>query len=189
MSSTGKLIILSGPSGVGKSTVLGRIVSARDDIVESISATSRAPRGSEKNEVDYFFMSPAEFKQGIEEKKFAEWAEVFGGNFYGTPIKALKQNLEAGKSVIMDIDVQGAKQLRRKFPSALQIFLLPPSWEELRERVVSRGTDTLDAINERMARAKEECECSTRYSKSIINEVLEETVIEVLNVIDEHLVE
>jgi guanylate kinase len=156
MKERGLLIVLSGPSGVGKGTVRQAIFSQEDTKFEySISVTTRKPREGERNGVDYFFKTREEFEHMIENKKLLEWAE-YVGNYYGTPVDYVEQTLSEGKDVFLEIEVQGALQVREAFPEGLFIFLAPPSLSELQNRIITRGTESEDLIRNRMAAAKEE---------------------------------
>lgn len=150
MKERGLLIVLSGPSGVGKGTVRQAIFSQEDTKFEySISVTTRKPREGERNGVDYFFKTREEFEHMIENKKLLEWAE-YVGNYYGTPVDYVEQTLSEGKDVFLEIEVQGALQVREAFPEGLFIFLAPPSLSELQNRIITRGTESEDLIRNRM---------------------------------------
>lgn len=166
----GLLIVLSGPSGVGKGTVRKEIFSQNDAKFEySISMTTRKPREGEVDGVDYFFKSREEFEQLIEQGKLLEYAE-FVGNYYGTPVDYVRETIENGRDVFLEIEVQGARQVREKFPEALFIFLAPPSLSELRNRIVTRGTETEDIISRRLQTAKEEIEMMDLYDYVVEND-------------------
>ena len=169
----GLLIVLSGPSGVGKGTVRKEIFSQPDIAFEySISMTTRNPRPGEVNGVDYFFKSKEEFEALIEQGKLLEYAE-FVGNYYGTPVDYVRETLDAGKDVFLEIEVQGARQVREKFPDGLFIFLMPPSLSELKNRIVTRGTETEEIINNRMTVAREEIEMMSLYDYVVENDRVE----------------
>lgn len=154
MKERGLLIVLSGPSGVGKGTVRQAIFSQEDTKFEySISVTTRKPREGERNGVDYFFKSREEFEHMIENKKLLEWAE-YVGNYYGTPVDYVEQTLSEGKDVFLEIEVQGALQVREAFPEGLFIFLAPPSLSELQNRIITRGTESEELIRNRMVTQK-----------------------------------
>lgn len=173
MQEKGLLIVLSGPSGVGKGTVRKEIFSQPDTAFEySISMTTRSPREGEIDGVDYFFKSREEFEALIEQDKLLEYAE-FVGNYYGTPVDYVRETLEQGKDVFLEIEVQGARQVREKFPDGLFIFLVPPSLSELKNRIVTRGTETEDVINNRMTVAKEEIEMMNLYDYVVENDQIE----------------
>ncbi|GIN91429.1 guanylate kinase [Siminovitchia terrae] len=176
MSDKGILIVLSGPSGVGKGTVRKAVFSRPDAKFEySISMTTREPREGEVDGVDYFFQSKEKFEQLIEEGKLLEYAE-YVGNYYGTPVDYVKETLEAGKDVFLEIEVQGAKQVREKFPDGLFIFLMPPSLAELKNRIVGRGTESEELINNRMEAARKEIELTSMYDYIVVNDDVERAV-------------
>ncbi|MEK4789887.1 guanylate kinase [Bacillus sp. FSL K6-2971] len=173
MKERGLLIVLSGPSGVGKGTVRQAIFSQEDAKFEySISVTTRKPREGERNGVDYFFKSREEFEHMIENKKLLEWAE-YVGNYYGTPVDYVEQTLSEGKDVFLEIEVQGALQVREAFPEGLFIFLAPPSLSELQNRIITRGTESEELIRNRMAAAKEEIEMMDAYDYVVENDDVE----------------
>jgi len=178
-----KLIVISGPSGVGKTTICNEIVCQRKDIVYSISATSRHRRKGEKNGREYFFLTEDKFKRWIKEDRFAEYAIVHG-NYYGTPKEFLKENLKKGCNVLMDIDVQGAKKLMSKYPDGIYIFVMPPDFEELKNRLLKRNTDDKKVIAERLENANKELKYINDYKYVVKNVCLEETVAEILRIVD-----
>ena len=166
----GLLIVLSGPSGVGKGTVRKELFSQANTNYEySISMTTRNPREGEVDGVDYFFKSRAEFEALIEQGGLLEHAE-FVGNYYGTPLAYVNETLDAGRDVFLEIEVQGAKQIREKAPDALFIFLAPPSLSELKSRLVGRGTETAEVIAKRIATAEEELEMMSLYDYVVEND-------------------
>lgn len=176
MKEKGLLIVLSGPSGVGKGTVRKAVFSRADAKFEySISMTTRKPREGEKDGVDYFFKSREEFKKLIAEDKLLEYAE-YVGNYYGTPVDYVKETLDAGKDVFLEIEVQGAGQVRKKFPEGLFIFLMPPSLNELETRITGRGTESIDLINNRMEAARREIELMSMYDYIVENDHVERAV-------------
>ena len=170
-----KLIILTGPSGVGKGTVIKEILEKDADIWLSISATTRTPRIGEKDGVNYYFLSEERFKDMVDKTEFLEWAQ-FAGNYYGTPLSTVNQKIEEGFTVLLEIEVEGAKQIKEKFPEALSIFLLPPSKEELEKRIRNRGTENEEAINRRLRRAIYEIESSDEFDFVLTNHNIDETV-------------
>ncbi len=173
MKERGLLIVLSGPSGVGKGTVRKAIFSQPDTKFQySISTTTRKPRLGEVDGVDYFFKTKNEFERLIENNRLLEWAE-YVGNYYGTPIDYVESTLQEGKDVFLEIEVQGALQVRKAFPEGLFIFLAPPSLKELRNRIVTRGTETDDLILNRMKVAKEEIEMMDAYDYVVENDQVE----------------
>lgn len=153
----GLLVVLSGPSGVGKGTVCKALRKRGTQLKYSISATTRKPREGEIDGVHYFFKTREQFEQMIKQEKLLEWAE-YVGNCYGTPVDYVRESLECGEDVILEIEVQGALQVKKKFPEALFIFLAPPDLDELKNRIVGRGTETADLIESRMSVAKSEME-------------------------------
>jgi guanylate kinase len=170
MQEKGLLIVLSGPSGVGKGTVRKAIFSQPDTEFEySISMTTRNPREGEVNGVDYFFKSREEFEDLIEQDRLLEYAE-FVGNYYGTPVDYVRETLDSGKDVFLEIEVKGARQVREKFPEGLFIFLMPPSLNELKNRIVTRGTETDDLITNRLLSAREEIEMMDLYDYIVEND-------------------
>ncbi|MEK5443187.1 MULTISPECIES: guanylate kinase [unclassified Fredinandcohnia] len=173
MKERGLLIVLSGPSGVGKGTVRKAIFSQPDTKFQySISMTTRKPREGEVDGVDYFFKSREEFEELIKNDKLLEWAE-YVGNYYGTPIDYVESTLQEGRDVFLEIEVQGALQVRKAFPEGLFIFLAPPSLKELKNRIVTRGTETDDLILNRMKVAKEEIEMMDAYDYVVENDQVE----------------
>lgn len=173
MQEKGLLIVLSGPSGVGKGTVRKEIFSQPDTAFEySISMTTRKPRDGEVHGVDYFFKSREEFEELISQEKLLEYAE-YVGNYYGTPVDYVRETLDAGKDVFLEIEVKGARQVREKFPEGLFIFLMPPSLTELQNRIVTRGTETEDLIRNRMLTAREEIEMMHLYDYVVENDQVE----------------
>lgn len=173
----GRTFIISGPSGVGKSTVLKSLLAKRDSVYFSVSATTRAPREGEENGVHYHFIDVDTFREWIGKNEFLEYAE-YVGNFYGTPKKYVDAAMEAGKDVILDIEVQGAIQVVSKRPDTVRIFIAPPSWDELERRLVERGTDTQEKIQKRLLRAKVEFQTAHTYDYFVINDTVENAVRE-----------
>ena len=174
----GKTFIISGPSGVGKSTVLRELFRGRDDLYFSISATTRAPREGEENGVHYHFIDVERFQKLIHEDAFLEYAE-YVGNFYGTPKKFVDAAMDEGKDVILDIELQGAIQVTSKRPEVIRIFIAPPSWSELEKRLTGRGTDSPEKIRERLVRAKVELQNANTYDYFVINDTVEQAVREI----------
>lgn len=175
--SRGKLFIISGPSGVGKSTVLRALFAQRSNLYFSVSATTRDPRPGEEDGVHYHFLKPETFHEWIEQGEFLEYAE-FVGNAYGTPKRYVDEALDAGKDVILDIEVQGAEQVCAKRPETVTIFIAPPSWDELERRLTERGTDTAEKIRGRLQRAREEVLKANHYQYFVINDTVENAVKE-----------
>ena len=173
----GKTFIVSGPSGVGKSTVLKALLETRRNLYFSVSATTRAPRPGELDGVHYHFMDVDSFRKWIAKEQFLEYAE-YVGNFYGTPKRYVDEAMEAGKDVILDIEVQGAIQVVSKRPETVRIFIAPPSWAELERRLTERGTDTAEKIQKRLLRAKVEFQTAHTYDYFVINDTVENAVRE-----------
>jgi guanylate kinase len=170
----GKLIVLSGPGGVGKSTV-AKVLKESSPFHVSVSATTRAPRFNEIDGVDYHFFSNAEFDAAISANEFLEWAE-FAGNRYGTPRKAVEESLRIGKSVLLEIEIAGAKQVKAKVPEAILVFLEPPTWEELVSRLEGRGTDSPERRAARLSLAQEEMAAASFFDKVLINDQVDRVV-------------
>ena len=177
-----KLIIITGPSGVGKGTVVKELLDRNKDIWLSISATTRNPRVGEKDGLNYYFISEEMFKDMIDKKEFLEWAQ-FAGNYYGTPLSTVNEKIEKGFIVLLEIEVEGAKQIKEKFPESLSIFLLPPSKEELEKRIRNRGTEKEEAIDRRLSRANYEIASSNQFDFVLTNHDVDETVKEVFKII------
>ena len=175
--SKGRSFIISGPSGVGKSTVLGALMEERKNLYFSVSATTRQPRPGEEDGVHYHFLPMETFREWIEQGEFLEHAE-FVGNCYGTPRKYVYEAMDRGQDVILDIEVQGAMQVAEKMPEVVRIFVAPPSWSELERRLTARGTDTPEKIQGRLARAKEEVKLAGTYDYFVINDSVEHAVSE-----------
>jgi guanylate kinase len=170
----GKLIILSAPSGSGKTTIINHILDRGLPVSFSVSATSRPPRGAEQNGREYWFLSPEEFRARIERGDFLEYEEVYEDRFYGTLRSEVEDRLARGENVIMDVDVAGGLSIKKLYGSqALLIFIKPPSIEELRRRLTKRGTDSPEVIADRIAKAEFELSLAERYDKIIINDDLE----------------
>ena len=182
MERKGKAFIISGPSGVGKSTVLKALFEGRDDLYFSVSATTRDPRPGEVNGQHYHFISPEQFMQWINEDAFLEYAQ-YVGNFYGTPMRYVDEAMDAGKDVILDIEVQGAMQVIAKRPDTIRIFIAPPDWNELERRLTMRGTDTPEKIQQRLLRAKVEMKTAMDYDYFVINSTVENAVTELRAII------
>ena len=183
MPQRGLIIVVSAPSGAGKTTVLKGVLQRCPEIVFSVSATTRTPRPDEEDGRDYFFFSTDEFRAGIEAGEFAEWAEVHG-HFYGTPESFLESQVSLGKDVILDIDTQGAFQIKEKHPEAVLVFLAPPSFEELERRLRARKTEPEDVVERRLNFAKTELGLSSKYDHIIVNSEIEDAVKEIETVIE-----
>ncbi|HEV2178625.1 MAG TPA: guanylate kinase [Terriglobia bacterium] len=167
----GSIIVVSAPSGAGKSTLVKRLLHSLPDLCFSVSHTTRQPRPGEQNGREYFFVDRAEFMRMVARKEFVEWADVFG-HLYGTSRRQLRKAQEAGQDVLLDIDVQGHRQVRRQLPEAVSIFLLPPSFEELKRRLLRRHSDAPGVIRRRLDKARKEIGHWREYDYLIVNDVL-----------------
>lgn len=170
----GQLFIISGPSGVGKGTIVQRLLD-ETDVTFSVSMTTRAPRPGEVEGVSYYFVSDEEFDRTIAENGFLEYAGNFG-NRYGTPLKPILDNLDAGRDVLLDIDIQGAINVKKTYPKGVFVFILPPSMAELRKRITGRGTETEESLNKRLGKALEEISYIDKYDYCIVNGEIDEAV-------------
>lgn len=183
-----KLIIFSAPSGSGKSTIINYLLKQNLNLAFSISATSRPPRGTEQNGVEYFFLSPEEFRQRIANDEFLEYEEVYKDRFYGTLKSQVEKQLEARQNVIFDVDVVGGCNIKRFYGNrALSVFIQPPSIEELRKRLTGRETDSAEVIESRIAKAQFELAYADKFDVRIINDNLEKAEAEALKVITEFI--
>lgn len=178
----GTLIVLSGPSGAGKSTVIAELLSERDDIHFSVSFTTRKPRVGEADGVSYRFVSKEEFEGMIERNELLEYAQ-YVENYYGTSLKVIEEQLDAGVDVLLEIDVQGASTVREKCPEAVLIFVMPPSFEELSRRLHGRATDDEDVIQGRLGRALEEYKKIPLYDYLVINDSVPNATQEILSIL------
>ena len=188
----GKLIIVSAPSGTGKSTIISWLMKEHPELnmAFSISCTSRAPRGTEQNGVEYFFLTPEEFRQRIDNDEFLEYEEVYQDRFYGTLKAQVERQREAGQNVVFDVDVKGGVNIKRYYgDEALSLFIQPPSVEELRRRLTGRGTDTPEAIEERLAKAEYELTFASQFDRVVVNNDLETAKQEALQIINDFLKE
>ena len=174
----GLLLVVSGPSGAGKGTICKALLNKNDQIKLSVSATTRKPRNGEVHGVNYFFIEKEEFTKMIENGEFLEYARVYD-NFYGTPKAAIIECLEKGQDVILEIEMQGARQIKEVYPEGVFIFVLPPSLEELKSRIVGRGTETQEEIEKRFSCAFEEINQTVNYDYFIVNEDIEKSVSDV----------
>lgn len=182
----GKTFIISGPSGVGKGTIVKALMQERKDVVLSVSATTREPRSGEVDGVHYHFIDVERFRALIEEDAFLEYAE-YVGNFYGTPKKFVDEAMENGKDVILEIDVQGAMKVKEACPDAVLVFIAPPSLSILKERLVGRGTETQESIDVRTATARNELKLLPKYDYMVINDVVDEAVAEMESILTSEL--
>lgn len=182
MNKKGILIVVSGFSGAGKGTIMKELLKQYDNYALSISATTRKPRPGEEEGREYFFKTVEEFEKMIAKDELIEYAR-YVDNYYGTPRAYVEEQLEAGKDVILEIEIQGALKVKEKFPETLLLFVTPPTAKELKHRLVGRGTETMDVIEFRMNRAKEEAEGMDKYDYLIVNGVLAECVEEVHRII------
>ncbi|WP_073222508.1 MULTISPECIES: guanylate kinase [unclassified Streptomyces] len=174
-----RLTVLSGPSGVGKSTVVAHMRSVHPEVWLSVSATTRKPRPGERNGVHYFFVDDEEFDKLIANGELLEWAE-FAGNRYGTPRRAVLDRLEAGEPVLLEIDLQGARLVRQSMGDARLVFLAPPSWEELVRRLTGRGTEAPEVIERRLAAARVELAAEAEFDTTLVNTSVEDVARELL---------
>lgn len=179
----GLLYVLSGPSGVGKNTVLQEVLAKRTDLIYSISATTRLPRGQEVDGVHYYFLSKAQFFAEIENDGFLEWAEIYD-HYYGTPKQIVLDRLQKGQHIILDVDIQGAAQIKKNYPNAISIFLYPPSRAELKRRLLARNTDDQESIEKRLAYIEQELTAVSTYDYVVLNDRLDEACMRVESIIN-----
>ena len=186
----GKMLIVSAPSGSGKSTIVNWLMQEHPELklYFSISCTSRAPRGTEQNGVEYFFLTPEEFKAKIQNDEFLEYEEVYQDRFYGTLKAQVEHQREQGQNVEFDVDVKGGVNIKKYYgDESMSLFIQPPSVEELRRRLVGRGTDTPEAIDERLAKAEYEMTFASQFDHIIVNDDLDAAKQETLSVVEEFL--
>ena len=174
----GKTFILCGPSGVGKGTVVARLLSSDPALYFSVSATTRAPRPGEEDGVHYHFLTREKFEGWIAAGEFLEYAQ-YVGNFYGTPRLYVDRAMEQGRDVLLDIEIQGAEQVHRKRPEAVRIYVAPPSWEELERRLIGRGTEDMEKVRSRLARGREEFAAARDFDYLVINDTVDRAVDEI----------
>ncbi|WP_016949895.1 guanylate kinase [Anabaena sp. PCC 7108] len=178
----GKLIVLTGPSGVGKGTLMQTLLQRHPELYYSVSITTRSPRPGETNGKNYYFISRSKFEQLVAQGEFLEWAE-FAGNYYGTPRANVLDHIHSGKLVVLEIELEGARQIRASFPSALSIFILPPTFSELEKRIRGRGQDSEEAIARRLHRAQTEIIAADEFDIQIVNNDFETAVNEIETVL------
>lgn len=177
-SDQGQLIVLTGPSGVGKGSLMQKLLQLHPELYYSVSATTRSPRTGEINGKNYYFMTRSQFEKLLSEGEFLEWAE-FAGNYYGTPRAAVFDQIQSGKLVVLEIELAGARQIRASYPNALSIFILPPSFSELEKRIRGRGQDSEEAIARRLERAKEEIKAAHEFDTQIVNDDFETALCQI----------
>lgn len=184
----GKVVIFSAPSGSGKTTIVRRLLEQYTQFEFSISATSRAPRGQEQDGVDYYFLTPEAFAEKVKEDAFVEWEEVYAGTSYGTLKSEVERIWSKGNVILFDVDVMGGINLKRIFgDNACSIFIMPPSVEELRRRLVGRATDTMEVIEKRVAKASFEIEKAPQFDHTVINDDLEKAVEDTRTILNNFL--
>jgi guanylate kinase len=179
---SGLLVVFSGPSGVGKDSLLQRLLEVNPQIRLSVSATTRSPRGEEQHGKDYFFLSKEEFQEMIDQDGMLEYA-VYCENYYGTPRQPVEDGMRQGQDVILEIEVQGGAQVRQQNPASVSIFVLPPSMKVLSQRLHKRGTDSEEVIQKRLAKAREEIQKADQYDYIVMNDDLEECVREICEIL------
>jgi len=181
-----KVFVITGPSGVGKGTLIRELLGAVPDLELSVSATTRSPRAGEENGRDYHFLTPEQFEQRVEEKDFLEFAS-YSGNRYGTLRSEVERRLEAGHSVVLEIEVQGAQQVRAAKPDSVQIFIAPPDPAVLRERLAGRGTDSAAAIDERLKVAEQELAAQGDFDHRVVNDEVSRAAEELVRIVRSEL--
>jgi len=179
----GLLVVISGPSGAGKGTICRSLTENAKDLELSVSATTRAPRTGEIEGKNYYFIDVEEFKRRVENGEFLEYANVYD-NYYGTPKEKVVEKLQTGRTVILEIDIQGALKVKKAHPEGVFIFVVPPSIDELQKRIITRATDTIEVIGKRMKCVKDELDYATEYDYVVMNDSLEEAVSKIRSIID-----
>lgn len=180
---TGTLIVLSGPSGAGKGTICNELLKQVDTLSLSISMTTRSPRGNEVDGKDYYFVTKEQFEEDIKKGNFLEYAKVHGDNYYGTPKRKVEESLASGKDIILEIDIQGALEVKEKMEESIFIFIMPPSMRELKDRLIKRNTESKDKIIERFKNAYKEINEVTKYNYIVINDEVQNAVDKVKAII------
>jgi guanylate kinase len=180
---SGLLVVVSGPAGVGKGTVVSRARKKNKNIVYSVSATSRKPRPGEKDGTNYYFVSRERFKEMIRKQELVEWVE-YCGNFYGTPRAYVEEQLKKGRIVLLEIEVKGASNIKKQYPECVSIFIAPPDLDELKKRITNRGTEPPDVIEERMRRAEKEMEHISEYDYVVINDTVDNSSNRLLEILE-----
>lgn len=184
VASRGRLVVLAGPSAVGKSTVVSRLRGDVPDLYFSVSMTTRAPRPGEVDGTDYFFVSPEDFQSRIDAGEMLEWADIHGGlQRSGTPAGPVQEALEAGRPVLVEVDLAGARNIKRLMPEAQTVFLAPPSWDILVQRLTGRGTETPEVIERRLATAREELDAQGEFDTVVVNDDVDEAVARIANIL------
>lgn len=187
MKPKGLLLVLSGPSGAGKGTICQGLLKKRQDLAYSVSCTTRAPRKGELGGVNYIFTDRKNFEEMVNNNGFLEYADVYG-NYYGTPRAYVLEQLNAGKDVVLEIDPQGALQVKKNFPDGVFVFIVPPSLDELSKRIYRRGTDAEDVIKRRLRAATSELAYASKYDYIVVNDEIEKATLKVSTIVDvEHL--
>jgi guanylate kinase len=181
-----KVFVMTGPSGVGKGTLIRALLDRVPELELSVSATTRPPRPGEEDGVAYHFLTPEQFAAGVEAGDFVEWAE-YSGNRYGTPRAELNRRLEEGVPVVLEIELQGARQVRDKMPEAIQLFIAPPSGDALRTRLVARGTDTPEQVERRLETADAELSAQPEFKHVVVNDRLEDAVDALVGIVGDEL--